>query len=454
MELLMRTYRKPLALLGLLPLLTFVIAACSSTPAAATPDIQAAVNAAVAAALEDQPTQGATPDIQAAVDAAVAEALAAMKITAPTPTPTVAIPKPPDPYAIAAASVVRIETSQASGSGVIVGDSYHVVTNQHVIDRASDTDLVVSYALEGEPPQVTRASVVWEDADWDLALLRLDDSLGPPIKVASKLPSIGDALVIGGFPGVGGSTLTVTTGTVAGFEFDDQYIKVDAAIFPGNSGGAALDSKGRLVGIPTSVATDGGGTLGFLISARLLRGAFTEALLNEVNSPGPTGDTAYALPVLGVPAVITVPEGWDIFSTMGYIDARKPGSDPYAVDPDYQVFGIFTIDSLPQETGNGVLSRLLEESAGAFELINRNDIDLPLGFTDTILVKATERVLLSNFQTRTSVLGNWIADAGLITRFATGVSNGQPVIAFIESSALAASRDSDELLSRIRIAGN
>ena len=362
-------------------------------------------------------------------------------------------PSPTNPYAAAAASVVRIKTEFLTGSGVILGDAYHVVTNQHVIDGASNTVIEVSHALEGEAPLVTRASVVYEDADWDLALLRLEDSLGTPIKVARKLPSIGDSLVLGGFPGVGGDTLTVTTGTVAGFEAGDLIIKVDAAIFPGNSGGAALDSNGRLVGIPTSSASVGGGALGFLISAHLLSGDFTLALLNDLMSTEPTGDTPYALSSLGVPAVVTVPEGWDIWSLMGYLDARQPGSDPSAVDSNYQVFGIFTIDMLTSETSNDVLNRLLEESSGAFELINRNDIDLPSGFTDTILVKATERVHLSDFETRTSVLGSWIADSGLITRFVVGKANGQAVIAFIESPDFDTSSDADELLTRIKLLG-
>jgi hypothetical protein len=152
--------------------------------------------------------------------------------------------------------------------------------------------------------------------------------------------------------------------------------------------------------------------------------------------------------------VITGPEGWDMFSTMGYLHAQQPGSDPYAVDSEYQIFGIFTIDLLPSETGNSVLNRLVGESSGAFEIVNRNDLDLPSGFTDTILVKATERVDLSSFETRTSVLGSWIADSGLITRFVAGKANGQAVIAFIESPALDASRDADELLTRIRLLGN
>jgi hypothetical protein len=349
---------------------------------------------------------------------------------------------------------VRIETSLAVGSGVVLGDSYHVVTNQHVVDGASGAVIEVSHALEGEARRVTRASVVYEDAAWDLALLRLEDSLGSPIEVARKLPSIGDPLVIGGFPGVGGNTLTVTTGTVAGFELGDLVIKVDAAVFPGNSGGAALDANGRLVGIPTSLAIAGGVGLGFLVSVDLLAGDFTRALLNELNSPEPTGDTSYAISVLGVPAAVTVPEEWDIVTGMGYLDARRPGSNPRAVDSNYQLFGIFAIDLLPSETGRDALDRLIKESSGAFELVNRDDIALPSGFTDTILVKAAQRVDLSDFETRTSILGAWFADSGLITRFVTGKANGQAVIAFIESPALDASRDADELLTRIRLLGN
>jgi hypothetical protein len=355
---------------------------------------------------------------------------------------------------VAAASVVKIKTEYVKGSGVILGDAYHVVTNQHVIDGASDAVIEVSHALEGEAPRVTRASVVYEDAYRDIALLRLEDSLGPPIKVARKLPSIGDSLVIGGFPGIGGDTLTVTTGTVAGFDVDVRIIKIDAAIFPGNSGGAALDSNGRLVGIPTMISTVDGGSLGFLISASLLSGDFTLALLHDLMSTEPTGDTPYVLSALGVPAVVTVPEGWGVYSSMGYLDARQPGADPYAVDSNYQIFGIFTIDMLTSETGKDVLNRLLEESSGAFELVKRNDIDLPSGFTDTILVKATERVDLSSFETRTSVLGSWMADSGLITRFVAGKANGQAVIAFIESPSFDTSPDADELLTRVKLLGD
>jgi hypothetical protein len=285
-------------------------------------------------------------------------------------------------------------------------------------------------------------------------LLRLDDPLGPPINVARKLPSVGDSLVIGGFPGVGGDTLTVTTGTVAGFELGDLLIKVDAAIFHGNSGGAALDSRGRLIGIPTSIAADEGGALGYLISADLLQGDLTQALLEDLMQVESTGDSPYTLSVLGMPAVVTVPEGWEVFSKMGYLHAQRPGSDPRSVDSNYLIFGVFSLDLLPSEKGDDVLTRLIEESSGAFELVNSNDIDLPSGFTHTILVRATERVDLSDFETRTSVLGSWIADVGLITRFVVGNANGQAVIGFIESPGLATSRDADQLLTRVRLLGN
>jgi S1-C subfamily serine protease len=445
------TYGRGMRFFAMLVVVATLVTGCAPSDSLPTPDIQATVKAAVQQALADRPTPTpAAPGIQATVKAAVQQALA----DRPTPTPAAVTKEPPDPYAIAAASVVRIETASRSGSGTMLGDSRHVVTNRHVIEGVSADELKVSHAREGEAPRVTGASVIYEAALWDLALLRLDDPLGPPIKVERKLPLIGDSIIIGGFPGVGGDTLTVTTGTVAGFDLGvSTRIKIDAAIFPGNSGGAALDSNGRLVGIPTTSATpeEGGGALGFLLSADLLRGALTEALLNDISGDKAAGDRPYPISVLGVPAVVTVPEGWDIVSAMGYLDARRPGSDPRAVDSEFRVFGVFALDLLPGESGEGVLDRLIQESSGAFALITRNDIDLPSGFTDTILVKTEERVELSDLETRTSVLGNWIADSGLITRFAAGHADGQAVIAFIESSSIGASRDADELLTRIQL---
>jgi hypothetical protein len=103
------------------------------------------------------------------------------------------------------------------------------------------------------------ATIVAVDASADLAVLRLDDDLGlPAIELAADQPAIGSRIRIFGFPGIGGATLTVTSGQVSGF-LDDvnigpgAWIKTDATAAGGNSGGAAIDDDGRLVGVPTIV---------------------------------------------------------------------------------------------------------------------------------------------------------------------------------------------------------
>ncbi|MFN3266619.1 MAG: trypsin-like peptidase domain-containing protein [Deinococcales bacterium] len=67
----------------------------------------------------------------------------------------------------------------------------------------------------------------------------------------------GDAIAILGFPGVGGLTQTFTRGNVAGFEADlgleRGWVKTDANISPGNSGGTAINTAGELIGVPTKV---------------------------------------------------------------------------------------------------------------------------------------------------------------------------------------------------------
>jgi S1-C subfamily serine protease len=65
-----------------------------------------------------------------------------------------------------------------------------------------------------------------------------------------------DDLVIIGYPEKGGSTVTVNPGTIEGKDILDNWIKTDARLIHGNSGGAAVDSEGKLIGIPTKVVVD------------------------------------------------------------------------------------------------------------------------------------------------------------------------------------------------------
>ena len=160
-----------------------------------------------------------------------------------------------------------------SGSGSVVGDAEHVLTNSHVISSNKDCTVdeirVQTVKNSGDlPVDSFIAKVLISEEDIDLAIL----SIKPISKSAPTLRPleltrtnvVGQDIVVVGFPAIGGNSVTVSKGIISGFafEFGVQWIKTDAAISGGNSGGAALDLNNRLIGIPTmlSQSSDGRGT--------------------------------------------------------------------------------------------------------------------------------------------------------------------------------------------------
>lgn len=149
----------------------------------------------------------------------------------------------------------RVERSL--GSGVIMSTDGHIITNQHVIDGAQAIQILLSDGRRAS------ASVVGIDTDTDLALLKTDLTELSAIETAdSDSIKVGDIVMAIGNPyGFGHS---VTLGIVSGLEryglqlsAYENYIQTDAAIHLGNSGGALIDSEGRLVGINTLIYTGG-----------------------------------------------------------------------------------------------------------------------------------------------------------------------------------------------------
>ncbi len=163
--------------------------------------------------------------------------------------------------------------SGSSGSGSILTSRGHILTNFHVI---GDPDTGQLYNASGliyvavNPPDLRSdpeiryvATLVEADTRLDLALLKISrlssgQSLPPDLALNvmplgdSDTVNIGDQLSIIGFPGLGGNTVTYTRGSVSGFLTGEGWIKTDAEINSGNSGGAAIDGSGKLVGIPSA----------------------------------------------------------------------------------------------------------------------------------------------------------------------------------------------------------
>lgn len=168
----------------------------------------------------------------------------------------------------------RSEKQSSLGSGVIVGANGIVVTNNHVIEGASDIKIALADGREFE------STVVLKDERIDLAVLKIkgDVKFSTLPLGDSDAVQVGDLVLAIGNPfGVG---QTVTSGIVSALARNQVrsgdfgfFIQTDAAINPGNSGGGLVNMNGELIGINTAIFSRGGGSngVGFAIPANLVK---------------------------------------------------------------------------------------------------------------------------------------------------------------------------------------
>ena len=175
----------------------------------------------------------------------------------------------------------RAQRETSLGSGVVVTPDGYIITNNHVVDGA--TDVKVAFFDKHEYP----AKIVGADKYTDVAVLKIDKTGLTPLAFAdSGHAQVGDVVLAIGNPfGLG---QTVTMGIISamgrtglGIERYEDFIQTDAAINRGNSGGALIDSRGDLVGINTAIlAGNSGGNegVGFAIPANLARSIMDQIL--------------------------------------------------------------------------------------------------------------------------------------------------------------------------------
>lgn len=169
------------------------------------------------------------------------------------------------------------------GSGVIVRQDGIVITNNHVIGEADSIRVVLADRREYE------AEVVLADERTDLAVLRIKrdgNELLPALEFTdSDQVQVGDIVLAVGNPFGVGQTVTsgivsATARTQVGISDFQSFIQTDAAVNPGNSGGALVGLDGRLIGINTAIFSRSGGSLGigFAIPANMVRSVLNAAL--------------------------------------------------------------------------------------------------------------------------------------------------------------------------------
>ena len=158
------------------------------------------------------------------------------------------------------------------GSAFLISADGYAVTNNHVVDGSP------TVTIETDDQRTYTAKVVGTDPTSDLALLKIDGRNDFPfVKLADKMPRVGDwVLAIGNPFGLGG---TVTAGIVSARERNidvataDDLIQIDAPINKGDSGGPTFDLSGRVIGVNMMIFSPSGGSIGiaFAIPADTVR---------------------------------------------------------------------------------------------------------------------------------------------------------------------------------------
>ena len=177
------------------------------------------------------------------------------------------------------------------GSGVIVSPQGHVVTNAHVITDPQTGELMEEVVVQLNGPMEYPAEIIGYDHSTDIAVLKInaDEELPFATLTNSDQLKVGDIVFAVGNPlGIG---MTVTMGIVSATRKSElgilrqegayeNFIQTDASINRGNSGGALLDAKGRLVGINTAIISQTGANIGIglAIPVNMVRRALTDYL--------------------------------------------------------------------------------------------------------------------------------------------------------------------------------
>jgi serine protease Do len=162
-------------------------------------------------------------------------------------------------------------STRAQGSGFFISADGYIVTNNHVVDHASEVEVTLAGG------KTMPAKVIGVDKKTDVALLKVNGQTFPFVTFASKTPRVGDWVIAVGNPfGLGG---TVTAGIVSARGRDigagpyDDFLQIDAPVNHGNSGGPTFNGQGEVVGVNTAIFSPSGGSvgIGFAIASDVVK---------------------------------------------------------------------------------------------------------------------------------------------------------------------------------------
>jgi serine protease Do len=244
-------------------------------------------------------------------------------------------------------------TVRSLGSGFIVNADGYVVTNNHVVDGATEIKVTLADGRE------LAAKVLGRDPKTDLALLKIDATGLPLIALGDSTQlQVGEPVMAIGNPF--GLEQTVTTGIVSatgrviGEGPYDDFIQTDASINPGNSGGPLINSKGQAVGINTALVSQSGGSvgIGFAIPINLAKPVLTQLATAGRVERGYLGVAVQRItPDLAKSFKLEGPQGALVASVAAGSPAMNAGVKRGDVIVEYDGHRIARSDALPRVVG-------------------------------------------------------------------------------------------------------
>jgi serine protease Do len=182
-----------------------------------------------------------------------------------------------------------VATQNGTGSGVILDPNGYIVTNAHVVEGAQSVEVLLDLGSNGSSPgeasdlNAINAEILGIDSETDLAVLKIDKSGLPFLKLAdSSHLQQGELVLACGSPF--GLQNTISMGIISSVARQLQpenpmlYIQTDAPINPGNSGGPLINTQGEVLGINTMIFSESGGNqgLGFAIPSNIVSNVYRQ----------------------------------------------------------------------------------------------------------------------------------------------------------------------------------
>jgi len=221
----------------------------------------------------------------------------------------------------------REQKQRGLGSGVIISPDGYIITNNHVVEEADELKVLLNDERE------FTAKVIGTDPKTDVAVIKIEAENLPTVTLAdsSKL-RVGDVVFAIGNPLGVGQTVTMgiisATGRKVGILEDvagyEDFIQTDAAINQGNSGGALIDARGRLIGINSAILSNSQGNIGIGFAIPINLASFIMHSLIE------TGTVARGY--MGVQTDVLTPDKAETFGapkdTKGLLITELPADGP------------------------------------------------------------------------------------------------------------------------------